>query len=522
MSNIIKDDKRIIIFDTTLRDGEQSPGASMNTEEKIQIAQQLQKLNVDIIEAGFAAASPGDFDAISQISQAVENARVCSLARALDNDIKQAGLAVQKAKFNRIHTFIATSPIHMEYKLKMTPDQVIKKAIHAVQYAKTFVDDVEFSLEDAGRSEMSFMKEITDAVIQAGASTINLPDTVGYRLPHEIAHMVEQMHSFINNRAIISLHNHNDLGLGTANTLAGIVAGARQVECTINGLGERAGNAAMEEIVMALKTRQDIFEGYTTNINTKEIMRSSKLVATITGIEPQPNKAIVGKNAFAHESGIHQDGVLKNAETYEIMRPEDIGIEKNNSIVMGKHSGRAAFKDKLNQLGFDKISDDEINRSFERFKMLCDKKKDIMDDDIRMIITDEKLSKNIQYELISLQISDCSNGVPSAAVCIKFDGVEHTDAAIGKGTMEAIFKTIDRITGYNGKLNDYTVKAVSEGQDALAKVICKVSFDEEENSIIGHGLSVDTMLASARAYLSALNSYLSMKDLLKRKNLDNI
>ena len=522
MSNIIKDDKKIIIFDTTLRDGEQSPGASMNTQEKIQIAQQLQKLNVDVIEAGFAAASPGDFDAISQICEAVTTSRVCSLARALDNDIKQAGLAVQQANFSRIHTFIATSPIHMEHKLKMTPDQVIKKAVHAVQYAKTFVDDVEFSLEDAGRSEIGFMKEITDAVIQAGASTINLPDTVGYRLPQEIGFMVEQMNEFIKDRAIISLHNHNDLGLGVANTLAGIVAGARQVECTINGLGERAGNAAMEEIVMALKTRQDIFEGYHTNINTQEIMRASRLVATITGIEPQPNKAIVGKNAFAHESGIHQDGVLKNSETYEIMRPEDIGIEKNNSIVMGKHSGRAAFKDKLSQLGFDKISDDEINKSFERFKMLCDKKKDIVDDDIRMLITDEKLSKNVKYELISLQISDCSNGVPSAAVCIKFDGDEYTDAAIGKGTMEAIFRTIDRITGYEGKLNDYSVKAVSKGQDALAKVICKVAFNEEENSIIGHGLSVDTMLASARAYISALNSYLSMQDLLKKGHIETI
>ena len=522
MSNIITDDKRIIIFDTTLRDGEQSPGASMNTEEKIQIAQQLQKLNVDVIEAGFAAASPGDFDAISQICQAVETSRVCSLARALDNDIKQAGLSVQNAKLNRIHTFIATSPIHMEYKLKMTPEEVIKKAVNAVQYAKTFVDDVEFSLEDAGRSELSFMKEITEAVINAGASTINLPDTVGYRLPHEITYMVEQMVASVGNKAIISLHNHNDLGLGTANTLAGIVAGARQVECTINGLGERAGNAAMEEIVMALKTRQDIFDGYYTNINTKEIMRASKLVATITGIEPQPNKAIVGKNAFAHESGIHQDGMLKNSETYEIINPADIGIEKNNSIVMGKHSGTAAFKDKLTQLGFDNISEDEINKSFERFKLLCDKKKDIVDDDIIMLITDEKLSKNVQYELISLQISDCSNGVPSAAVCIKFDGIEHTDAAIGDGTIDAIFKTIDRITGFNGNLNDYTVKAVSEGQDALAKVICKVTFNDETNSIIGHGLSIDTMLASARAYISALNSYLSMKDLLKKETLDNI
>ena len=512
--SIIQDDKKIIVFDTTLRDGEQSPGASMNTSEKIQIAQQLERLRVDVIEAGFAAASPGDFDAIKQIADTLNTSRVCSLARAVDNDIKQAGLAVQSAKNNRIHTFIATSPIHMEYKLKMSPDEVIKRAVHAVEYAKTFVDDVEFSLEDAGRSEMPFMKEIIDAVIKAGASTINLPDTVGYRIPTEIYDMVKELHQFIDNKAIISLHNHNDLGLAVANTLAGIEAGARQVECTINGLGERAGNAAMEEVVMALKTRNDMFNGYETNINTKEIVRASKLVATITGIEPQPNKAIVGKNAFAHESGIHQDGVLKHSETYEIMKPEDIGIDKNDSIVLGKHSGRAAFKDKLVTMGFDTISDEQLNKAFERFKLLCDKKKEIVDDDVRMIITDEKLSSNVVYELVSLQISDCSNGVPSAAVSIKYEDEIITDAAIGDGTIDAIFKTIDRITGYNGYLVDYNVKAVSEGKDALGKVICKVVFDDDNPAMIGHGLSVDTMLASARAYVSALNSYLSMKNLL--------
>jgi 2-isopropylmalate synthase len=507
----------IIIFDTTLRDGEQSPGASMNTAEKIQIAQQLEKLNVDVIEAGFAAASPGDFDAISQIASTIEKSRICSLARAVDRDIKAAGEAIAKAKMNRIHTFIATSPIHMQYKLKMTPDQVIKRAVDAITYAKTFVDDVEFSLEDAGRSEISFMKEITSAVIEAGASTINLPDTVGYRLPNEIADMVNQMVKHVDNKAIISLHNHNDLGLAVANTLAGITAGARQVECTINGLGERAGNAALEEIVMALKVRQDQFEGYTTNIKTTEIVRASKLVANITGIEPQPNKAIVGKNAFSHESGIHQDGVLKHQETYEIMKPSDIGLEKNNTIVLGKLSGSAAFNDKVKSLGFDNLSDDELKKAFNRFKLLCDKKKDILDDDIRMIIADEKLNDNKLYELISLQVSDCSNGVPSSAICIKFDGVETTDAAIGDGTMDAIFKTIDRITGYNGQLNDYKVSAVSEGQDALAKVTCKVTFNNDGPSMIGHGLNIDTILASARAYIGALNSYLSMQHTLDHK-----
>jgi 2-isopropylmalate synthase len=517
--------KNIIIFDTTLRDGEQSPGASMNTAEKIQIAQQLEKLRVDVIEAGFAAASPGDFDAIYQIAKTINNSKICSLARAVDNDIKAAGEAIAAAKAKRIHTFIATSPIHMQYKLKMSPDEVIKRAVHAVQYARTFVDDVEFSLEDAGRSELPFMKEITQAVIEAGASTINLPDTVGYRLPQEIRYMVEQMVGFIDSigsDAIVSLHNHNDLGLGVANTLAGIEAGARQVECTINGLGERAGNAAMEEIVMTLKTRQDLFPGITTNINTKEIYQASKMVANITGIEPQPNKAIVGKNAFAHESGIHQDGVLKHQETYEIMKPEDIGIEKNNSIVLGKHSGRAAFKDKLVNLGFADLPDDELNAAFERFKLLCDKKKEIMDDDVRMIVTDEKLNHNKIYEVTAVQISDCSRGVPSAVVCIKHKDQEIIEAGIGDGTMDAIFKTIDRITGYNGTLVDYNVKAVSEGKDALAKVTCKVTFNDDNPPMIGHGLNLDTMVASARAYVGALNSYLSMKDMLNKENLHQI
>jgi 2-isopropylmalate synthase len=507
----MKQDNKILIFDTTLRDGEQSPGASMNTSEKIQIALQLEKLKVDIIEAGFAAASPDDFNAIDKISQTVKDSTICSLARAVDGDIKAAGEAILKAKRKRIHTFIATSPIHMEYKLKMTPDEVIKKAVRAVEYAKTFVDDVEFSLEDAGRSEIPFMKDITSAVIEAGATTINLPDTVGYRLPTEIYNMVKQMVEFVDDKAIISLHNHNDLGLGVANTLAGITAGARQVECTINGLGERAGNAAMEEVVMALKTRQDIFTGLDTNINTKEIYPASKLVATITGIEPQPNKAIVGKNAFAHESGIHQDGVLKHQETYEIMKPEDIGLEQNNSIVLGKHSGRAAFRDKLLNLGFSDISDKQLNKAFERFKILCDKKKDILDDDIRMIITDEKLSVENIYELVSLQLSDFSGGIPSAVVSIKYDGKVITDAAIGNGTIDAVFKTIDRITKFKGNLLDYQVNAVTQGKDALAKVVCKVSF-EDEVAVIGHGLNIDTMLASARAYVSALNSYLSLKE----------
>lgn len=509
----------ILIFDTTLRDGEQSPGASMNTEEKIQIASQLERLGVDIIEAGFAAASAGDFDAISQIAQRVTNSRVCSLARATDNDVKKAGEAIAKAKMKRIHTFIATSSIHMEYKLKMTPDEVIKRAVRAVQYARTFVDDVEFSCEDAGRSDVGFMKEISDAVIEAGASTINLPDTVGFRLPFEIGAMVKEMSEYVGSRAIISVHNHNDLGLGVANSLESVINGARQVECTINGLGERAGNAALEEIVMALKTRSDVFKDYETNINTKEIYPSSRLIANITGIEPQPNKAIVGKNAFAHESGIHQDGMLKNKSTYEIISPADIGLDMEDTLVLGKHSGRAAFKDKLAKLGFV-LEDKALNSSFERFKIMADKKKEIYDDDLRALVTNEMTKTPNIYELISLQLMDFSNGTPSSVVKIKKDNKEIIEAGIGEGTIDAIFKTIDRITEQEGKLMDYKVQSVSKGKDALASVTVKVSFNGEP-AIIGHGLNIDTMLASARAYIGALNSYLSMQGKLKSRNVDS-
>ncbi len=513
--------KEIIkIFDTTLRDGEQSPGASMNTEEKIQIAAQLERLGVDIIEAGFAAASLGDFEAISQIAQKVSRSTVCSLARAIDSDVKAAGDAIAQAKMKRIHTFIATSPIHMEHKLKMAPDEVIRRAVRAVEYARTFVDDVEFSCEDAGRSDIVFLKEITDAVIEAGASTINLPDTVGFRLPLEIGAMVKEMSDYTKDRAIISVHNHNDLGLGVANSLESIVNGARQVECTINGLGERAGNAALEEIVMALKIRSDLFDSFVTNINTKEIYPASRLIANITGIEPQPNKAIVGKNAFAHESGIHQDGILKNKSTYEIIRPVDIGLDMEDTLVLGKHSGRAAFKDKLIKLGFV-IDDDALNDTFERFKEFADKKKEIYDDDIRALVTNQMTKVAREYELVSLQLMDCSGGVPSAAVTIRHNEEEITDASIGEGTIDAVFKTIDRITGYQGRLIDYKVTSVSKGKDALANVTVKVTFNQDEPAMIGHGLSLDTMVGSAKAYIGALNSYLSMAGMLKLRHTDS-
>ncbi|WP_456480739.1 2-isopropylmalate synthase [Nautilia sp.] len=504
------------IFDTTLRDGEQSPGASMTIEEKIKVARQLEKLNVDIIEAGFAAASPGDFEAIHNIAKEVSKSTVCSLARAVDNDIKKAAEAIEPAPLKRIHTFIATSPIHMEYKLRMSPDEVIKRAVDAVLLAKNFVDDVEFSCEDAGRSEMSFLKEIISAVIEAGATTINIPDTVGYRFPTEMGAMIKELTEYFPKDIIFSVHCHNDLGLATANSLYSVLNGARQVECTINGLGERAGNAALEEIVMAIKVRRDLFEGIDTRINTKEIYPTSRLVASVTGIEPQPNKAIVGKNAFAHESGIHQDGVLKHKETYEIMSAATIGLDVKDTIVLGKHSGRHAFSKKLEALGFN-LNEEELNEAFMKFKKLADKKKEIYDEDIIAILNDTMDSTPKTYELISLQLSDCSDGMPSAAAKIKFEDKVYVDAAIGEGTIDAVFKVIDRISGINGKLMDYRVEAVTKGKDALAKVMVKVIFDENKPAVMGHGLSIDTMLASARAYINALNNYVHMKDLLQKK-----
>lgn len=501
-------DNKIIIFDTTLRDGEQSPGASMNTAEKLQIALQLERLGVDVMEAGFAAASPGDFDAVNQIAKQASNITVCSLARAVERDIKAAGEALAPAKHKRIHTFIATSPIHMEFKLKMAPDEVIRRAVQAVEYAKTFCDDVEFSCEDACRSEMSFLKEICDAAINAGAKTINIPDTVGYLYPQEISARIGEIVKFINGRAVVSVHNHNDLGMATANSLAAVLAGARQVECTLNGIGERAGNAALEEIVMAIKTRGDIFSPLYTSIVHKEIYPSSRLLANIIGIEPQPNKAIVGKNAFAHESGIHQDGVLKHKETYEIISAESIGLEKN-SLVLGKHSGRHAFKDKLAALGFD-LESEALNTAFERFKDLADKKKEIFDDDLRALVAEEITKIPQAYEIVRLLQSSCNNALASASVSIKHNDEVVSDSALGNGTVDAIFKVVDRISGVSGILKDYKVTAVSQGKDALAKVDVKVEF-EGFNAVMGHGLDIDTMMASAKAYVGALNSFLKMR-----------
>ncbi|MGM0623398.1 MAG: 2-isopropylmalate synthase [Campylobacterota bacterium] len=508
--------KMIKIFDTTLRDGEQSPGASMNIEEKVKIALQLEKLGVDVIEAGFAAASPGDFEAIAKIAKKVTKSTVCSLARAVPNDIEKAAQAIKEAKHQRIHTFIATSPIHMQHKLKMSEEEVIKRAVAAVTLAKSYCDDVEFSCEDAGRSETAFLKRVMDAVIEAGARTINLPDTVGYRMPHEIGAMIKELVAHANGRAMISVHNHNDLGLAVANSLTAIENGAMQVECTINGLGERAGNAALEEIVMALKTRSDIYGEYETNINTKEIYPTSRLVSSITGIMPQPNKAIVGKNAFAHESGIHQDGVLKCQETYEIMSASDIGMEKN-SIVLGKHSGKHAFKDKIKNMGYE-LDESELLQIFDKFKVLADSKKEVFDDDIRALLNSQ-VSYEPVYELVNMQLSDCSSAMATAAVMMTRKGQQIKAAGIGNGTIDAVFKTIDEATGICGELKDYQVQAVSQGKDALAKVTVQVIFDDSKPAVIGRGLDLDTMKASAVAYVDALNSYLSMKDSLQKQNL---
>ncbi len=502
----------IRIFDTTLRDGEQSPGASMNIDEKVRIALQLEKLGVDIIEAGFAASSQGDFEAIHKIAQNVEKSCICSLARALENDIKTAHKALEPAKIKRIHTFIATSPIHMEYKLKMRPDAVIKKAVEAVQCAKSLVSDVEFSCEDACRSDMAFLKEIIAAALEAGADTINIPDTVGYRLPNEIAAIMRELHEFIAGRAILSTHCHNDLGLAVANSMEAVKNGARQVECTINGLGERAGNTALEEIVMILKTRGDLFGGLSTNINTREIYPTSKLVSDITGIRPQPNKAIVGKNAFAHESGIHQDGVLKHKETYEIINPADIGINQDSNLVLGKHSGRAAFRDKVKALGFA-LGDDEIEHAFVKFKALCDSKKEVFDDDLREILGEEGRRITQIFKLNMLQISACSAGKFCAAMSILKDGKELCDSALGNGAVDCVLKSVDRISGIKGNLKDYKVESVTSGKDALAKVVVKVEF-APHGIFIGYGLDNDTMSATAKAYISALNSYLSMKEFM--------
>lgn len=494
---------RVIIFDTTLRDGEQSPGAAMTKEEKIRIARQLEKLGVDVIEAGFAAASPGDWDAVNSIAKIVTKSTVCSLSRAVENDIRKAGEAIAPAPNKRIHTFIATSPIHMEYKLKMNPKQVVEAAVKAVKIAKEYTDDVEFSCEDALRSEIDFLAEICGAVIEAGATTINIPDTVGYSIPYKTEEFFRELIAKTpgSDRVVWSAHCHNDLGLAVANSLAALKGGARQVECTVNGLGERAGNASIEEIVMALKVRSDLF-GLETGIDTTQIVASSKLVSTVTGYPVQPNKAIVGANAFAHESGIHQDGVLKHRETYEIMSAESVGWSTNR-LSLGKLSGRNAFKTKLQELGIELESEEALNAAFARFKELADKKREIFDEDLHALVSDEMTLATEQYKFISQKIHTETGELPTAEIVFSVNGSEHRATANGSGPVNAIFKAIESVAQSQATLQIYSVNAVTQGTESQGET--SVRLQRGDRVVNGQGADTDVLVATAKAYLSALS-----------------
>ena len=504
------DNNRILIFDTTLRDGEQSPGATMSLEEKLRIADVLDKMGVDVIEAGFAIASEGDFKAVEAVAKQAQNSIICSLARAKKPDIEAAAQAIKPAKRQRIHTFISTSPIHLKYQIKMTEDEVIESIKETVAYARSFCDDVEWSGMDATRSEADFLCKAVETAIAAGASTVNIPDTVGFTLPDEYSNTISMLRNRVPNidKAIISVHCHNDLGLATANSLAAVKAGARQIECTINGLGERAGNTAMEEVVMAIKTRNDLLP-FDTNIETTHIMRASRLVSTITGFVVQNNKAIVGANAFAHESGIHQDGVLKNASTYEIMTPESVGLDHSN-IVMGKHSGRHAFRNKLEELGIN-LGDNAIEEAFAKFKALADKKKDVYDEDIISLVSDQGDVESTagRMSFVSLAIQCGSTKEPTAEITLKVDGGEKKANSSGTGPVDATFNAICSLMPHDADLELYQVHAVTQGTDAQAEVTVRLK--EEGRIFSGNGRDTDTLVASAQAYIAALNKLLQHK-----------
>jgi 2-isopropylmalate synthase len=495
---------KLIIFDTTLRDGEQSPGASMTKEEKLRIARQLDKLGVDVIEAGFAAASPGDADAINSIAKVIERSTVCSLARASEKDVRAAGEAIKPAKHGRIHTFIATSPIHMQHKLRMSPDEVVTRAVQAVKWAREYTDDVEFSAEDAVRSDIDFLVRIFDEVIKAGAKTLNVPDTVGYSIPLLWGERFKQLIARVPNsdKVIWSTHCHNDLGMASANSLAAVMNGARQVECTINGLGERAGNASLEEIVMAVKTRRDVFT-CDTNIDTTQIVPTSKLVSSITGYPVQPNKAIVGANAFAHESGIHQDGVLKHRETYEIMRAEDVGWGANK-LSLGKLSGRNAFRTRLQELGIVLSSEDALNAAFARFKDLADRKSEIFDEDIQALVSDEEVTQlSDHFRLVAMGAHSETGKLPVARVVMSVGGKEHQADAQGGGPVDATFKAIEQIVKSETELLLYSVNNITSGTDAQGEVTVRLA--KGGRVVNGQGADTDIVVASAKAYLNALN-----------------
>jgi 2-isopropylmalate synthase len=495
---------KLIIFDTTLRDGEQSPGASMTQEEKVRIARHLERMGVDVIEAGFPAASNGDFEAVKAVADTIKGSTVCGLARAIENDIRRVGEALQGAESARIHTFIATSPVHMKKKLHMSPEQVIEQAVKAIRWASQYTDNIEFSPEDAGRSEIDFLCRILEAVIDAGATTLNIPDTVGYTVPEQFGNLIHTLRERIPNadKVIFSVHCHNDLGLAVANSLSAVTKGARQVECTINGLGERAGNAALEEVVMAVRTRQDYFT-CDTRIDATQIVSASKLVSGITGFPVQPNKAIVGANAFAHESGIHQDGVLKHRETYEIMRAEDVGWAANK-LLLGKHSGRNAFRNRLTELGVQLESEEMLNKIFARFKELADKKHEIFDEDIHALISDEAPVFQEKYRLLALTIHCETGEMPHAQIVIAEDDSEQHAESNGSGPVDATFRAIEKIINSGAELQLYSVNNITSGTDAQGEVT--VRLQRSGRIVNGHGADTDIVIASAKAYLHALNS----------------
>ena len=500
---------RVLIFDTTLRDGEQSPGASMTHAEKLQVAEVLDEMGVDIIEAGFPIASNGDFQAVNEIAKIAQNATVCGLARAGEKDIGRAGEALKPAKRSRIHTFISTSPVHMKYKLQMEPEDVLAAVSASVQHARKWTDDVEWSPEDATRSETDFLCRCVEAAIKAGAGTINIPDTVGYTVPEEYFALITLLREKVPgaDKVVFSTHCHNDLGLAVANSLAGVAAGARQVECTINGMGERAGNAALEEIVMAIDTRNDALP-YWTGVDASYIARASKLVSAVTAFPVQYNKAIVGKNAFAHESGIHQDGMLKHTQTYEIMTPESVGL-KDSSLVMGKHSGRHAFREKLKELGYE-LGDNALQDAFQRFKDLADKKKHIFDEDIEALVDDEMATADDRIKVVALTVIAGTGGPQKATITLEVDSKHQTREATGDGPVDATFNAIKAIVPHEARLPLYQVHAVTEGTDAQAEV--SVRLEENGKSVTGRGADTDTMVASARAYVSALNKLLVKRE----------
>ncbi len=504
------DPNRVTIFDTTLRDGEQSPGASMNLEEKVRVAHVLAEMGVDVIEAGFPIASDGDFRAVQEIARSIDDSVVCGLSRATRTDIERTAEAIKPARRGRIHTFISTSPLHMKFKLQMEPDEVHQAVIDSVTLARKFTDDVEWSCEDGSRSDHDFLCRCVESAIDAGAGTINIPDTVGYAVPDEFGALIAMLFDRVPNidKAVVSVHCHNDLGLAVANSLAAVDAGARQVECTVNGLGERAGNAAMEEIVMALRTRHDRMP-YTTGVNTEVITRASRLVSSITGFTVQPNKAIVGANAFAHESGIHQDGMLKNAQTYEIMTPESVGLTQS-TLVLGKHSGRAAFREKLKDLGYD-LGDNSIEDAFKRFKDLADVKKEVYDEDIVALVDDEVVRSNDHIQLVSLDIAcGTTHRPPTAALELNVDGEVRACAGTGDGPVDAAFKCIKKLFPTEATLQLYQVHAVTQGTDAQAEVT--VRLQDQGVTVNGRGTDTDTMVASVKAYVNALNKLLTERE----------